>query len=507
MFGPSTDDATVDALMSGAIEVPLPAYFTIGTHPLPPRIAAKVEADEEICPNLHFLGKRSITKTSEGIRIVALGGILDENAVGGQSKEQHLPFHTADDAKALRGAHAADILLTAMWPAGVSRGSKVTLEPANRASVASTDDIANLCFALKPRYHFSSSPSPFFYEREPFVHLNETETDQPAVTRFISMAPCGNETKAKAMYAFALSKSDFSVPSGATRSPFGSREKKRPQPDDSFSRLDHSHHDDGRHGRHKRRRRSPPPGPDKCYFCLSNPNLSAHMCCSIGEDAYITTAKGPLTTPTTFSDQGISFPGHFIVIPLPHAPTIPSMGPVSEPAGEAARTYREMTRFRESIQAMISSKSSHKLGVVTWDISRDRNIHLMWQLLAIPADLIQKGVAEAAFRVEAENLQYPTFSSKDLSLEEQVSYGDFFRVWLWADNGEDRIKGTSLVMPLNADMRFDLQFGRRVMAKLLGLEKRIVWQDCEQTVDEETKDVEAFREAFKDWDFTLNEEG
>ena len=237
VFGPSTDDATIDALMSGTIEIPLPAYFTVGTHPLPPRIAAKVEADEEICPNLHFLGKRSITKTSEGIRIVALGGILDENVVGGQSKEQHLPFHTVDDAKALRGANAADILLTAMWPAGVSRGSKVTLESANQASVASTDDIANLCSALKPRYHISSSPSPFFYEREPFVHPNETDADQPAVTRFISMAPYGNETKAKAMYAFALNKSDSAVPSGATRSPFGSQEKKRPRPDDSHGRL------------------------------------------------------------------------------------------------------------------------------------------------------------------------------------------------------------------------------------------------------------------------------
>jgi hypothetical protein len=58
-------------------------------------------------------------------------------------------------------------------------------------------------------------------------------------------------------------------------------------------------------------------------------------------------------------------------------------------------------------------------------------------------------------------------------------------------------------MPLPTDQRFDLQFGRRVMAKLLGLEDRLIWQDCEQSVEEESKDVEAFRQAFKDWDFTL----
>ncbi|CAM1506875.1 Fc.00g065160.m01.CDS01 [Cosmosporella sp. VM-42] len=499
----SEDNDAVDALLSGALEVPLPTYFTIGNHPLPPRIAAKVEAEEEICENLHFLGKRSITKTSDGIRIVALGGQLDTNLVAGLSKEQHLPFHTEDDATSLRGANSADIVLTSMWPAGVWTGSKTALDPAQQASVGSTAPITELCAALKPRYHLASSPAAFFYEREPFVHPTEKESDVPAVTRFISMAPYGNDAKAKAMYAFTLNKADASIPPGATSSPFNPKAKKRVNNDDSYGRFGRDDHDGYHGGRHKKRRRDPPPGPDQCYFCLSNPNLSAHMCCSIGDDAYITTAKGPLTTSSTFAEQGLSFPAQFIIIPLPHAPTATSMGPVSDPAGETVRTYNEMSRFRESIQAMIATKSSQKLGVVTFEISRERNVHLIWQLLAIPAKLILDGLAEAAFKVEAENYKYPAFTTKELSLQQQATFGDFFRVWLWADNGEDKIKGKSLVMPIPTDMRFDLQFGRRVLAKLLGLEKRIVWQDCEQTVEEETKDVEAFREAFKPWDFTL----
>ncbi|PWI66645.1 hypothetical protein PCL_04783 [Purpureocillium lilacinum] len=506
VFSPGTDDDLISSLLSGALEVPLPTYFAIGTHALPPRIAAKVEADEEICPNLHFLGKRSITKTSEGIRIVSLGGLLDTNLVGGQSKEQHLPFHTEDDARALRGANTADILLTSMWPADVWRGSKVALEPTQQAAIQSTKSIADLCVALKPRYHISSSPGAFFYEREPFLHPASSSTDEIAATRFISMAPYGNDAKAKAMYAFALNKSDTAPPTGATRSPFAPAQAKREREDNGYSRFGHQ---DDHHGRRNKRRRAamPPPGPDQCYFCLSNPNISAHMCCSIGEDAYLTTAKGPLPTSKTFSEQGLDFPGHFIIIPLPHAPTIPSMGPTDEPDGEAVKTYKEMTRFRESLQAMIAARSSHKLGAVTWEISRDSNVHLHWQLVAVPADLIRKGVAEAAFRVEAENERYPALKSRDLALDEQAAYGDFFRVWLWADDGEDRIKGTSLVMPLPQDLRFNLQFGRRVLAKLLGLEARFTWQDCAQTEEEETRDVEAFRSAFKDWDFTLQEDG
>ncbi|KAF5977768.1 hypothetical protein FBULB1_6402 [Fusarium bulbicola] len=507
VFSATQDDDSVNALLDGTIEIPLPTYFTVGTRQLPPRIAAKAEAEEEICENLHFLGKRSITKTSDGVRIVALGGQLDANLIAGLSKEQHLPFHTADDAKSLRGANNADILLTSIWPASVWTGSQVALDPTNQASLVVSDNIAELCAALKPRYHLTASPEAFFYEREAFVHPTEKETDNTSVTRFISMASFGNDAKAKSLYAFSLNKGDASVPPGATASPFNPKTKKRAPKDDSYSRYGGDDNSRGHRGRRqKQHHRSPPPGPDRCYFCLSNPNLSAHMCCSIGDDAYISTAKGPLPTSSTFVEQGLNFPGHLIIIPLPHNPTIPSIGPVTDPAGEAAKTYNEMTRFREAIQAIIASKSSHKLGVVTWEISRERNVHLIWQLMPLSADLIRKGVAEAAFKVEAENQSLPAFTARELTLEQQAeSGGDFFRVWLWADDGEDRIKCKALVMPLPSDMRFDLQFGRRVLAKLLGLESRLVWKDCEQTVEEETKDVEAFRAAFKEWDFTLQE--
>jgi len=227
------------------------------------------------------------------------------------------------------------------------------------------------------------------------------------------------------------------------------------------------------------------------------------MCCCIGEDAYITVAKGPLPTSTTFAEQGLNFPGHLIIIPLPHTPLIPALGDVTDPSSEAVKTHKEMVHFRDSIQAMIAAKSSHKLGVVTWEISRARNIHIIWQLVPLPADLIRNGLAEAGFKVEAENQKLPAFTDKDLTLEQQADFGDYFRVWLWADDGADKIKGKSLVMPLSADQRFDLQFGRRVLAKLMNMEDRVIWQDCEQTLEEEEKDVEAFRDAFKEWDFTL----
>jgi hypothetical protein len=37
----------------------------------------------------------------------------------------------------------------------------------------------------------------------------------------------------------------------------------------------------------------------------------------------------------------------------------------------------------------------------------------------------------------------------------------------------------------------------------LQLEKRIQWRDCAQSEEEEKKDIEAFKAAFKEFDFTL----
>ncbi|KAI1078245.1 CwfJ C-terminus 1-domain-containing protein-like protein [Whalleya microplaca] len=500
LFAADEDDDTITRLLSGSIHVPLSTYFTAGTTPLPARVVELIEKGEDVCENLHFLGKRSVTKTSDGIRIVALGGALDKTIVGGQSKEQHLPFHTADDAKTLRGANTADILLTACWPSGVWTNSNATITPENQAAIASTDEIADLCATLKPRYHFSVSPTDFFYEREPFFHPpSSPDPDQTALTRFISLAPYGNTNKAKALYAFNLvpGESTSSIPQGSTASPFLSRThpRKRPAPDDGRFANGGDHHGGGRRTR-RRKDRSPPPGPDRCFFCLSNTDVDTHMICSIGEDSYVTTAKGPLPGPDTYSSIGLPFPGHQLIIPLPHEPTIRLMGE------DASKTYKEMARFKESLQAMVASKSNHKLGAITWEISRSSGIHVHWQFLPVPIDLIRKGLVEAGFKVEAENRQYPPFeeTSLDYGVDET---SDFFRLWIWSDDSDVNIQGKELVMRLDSSIRFDLQFGRRVAAKLLGLEDRLYWQDVVQSIADETHDVEKFKEAFKPWDFTL----
>ncbi|KAI0863833.1 CwfJ C-terminus 2-domain-containing protein-like protein [Xylaria cubensis] len=501
LFAAEQDDEILYKLLNGAIRIPLSTYFTVGTTPLPQTIVERIEKDEDICENLHYLGKRSTTKTSDGVRIVTLGGVLDSSIVGGQSKEQHLPFHTAGDAKALRGANNADILLTTSWPAAVTTNSSVAIAPETKDTILASEEIAELCAALKPRYHFSPSLSPFFYEREPFLHPADDESDKKAITRFISLAPFGNSSKAKALYAFNITpgESATSIPAGCTPSPFSSITRKRTAPNDDgqFNRFGNGRDQRGG-GRHKRRRQSPPPGPDRCFFCLSNVDVDTHMICCIGTEAYVTTAKGPLPSQDHFASSGLSFPCHQLIIPLSHEPTFQAMG------ADANNVFKDMTRFKEAMQAMVASQSKHKLGTVTWEISRQRGIHTHWQFMPVPFHLIRKGLVEAGFKVEAENQKYPTFEETNLgSAINEPS--DFFRVWIWSDDGETGIQGKELVMRLDDSFRFDLQFGRRVMAKLLGLEARLSWRDVVETAAEEIEDVNKFKAAFKPWDFSLEE--
>lgn len=507
LFGAEDDDSVTD-LLEGKIKVPVTSYFTVGTNPLPQRIIDKILKDEEICENLVYLGKRSTTKTIDGVKIVCLGGILDPTIVGGQSQEQHLPFHTADDVKALRGANSADILLTTMWPSLVWNGSKMVL-PFDPATIVTSDGVADLCATLKPRYHFSPSTE-FSYEREPFSHPpKDGATQEDTVfTRFVSLASYvkakKNTPTAKSVFAFQLQSSSNLTPRDCTVSPFLGRSnltRKRPPPDEGYSRFGNgnTHHD---HRPHKRGRRDPPPGPEQCFLCLASERASSDMVVSIGIDTYLATAKGPLPTATTFAQYGLDFPSHMLIVPQEHVPFVsaPLMAD-----GVGASTFAEMTRLRESMQAMVSTKSKQKLGAVTWEINKSPGIHAHWQFLPVPAELITKGLVEAGFRVEAENTGLPALVGRDFGISNEVD-GDYVRIWIWCEEDNDdggKIISKSLLMRFDENVRFDLQYPRKVMAKLMGLEQRTRWHDVIETEGQEKEDAEKFREAFKDWDFTL----
>ena len=181
---------------------------------------------------------------------------------------------------------------------------------------------------------------------------------------------------------------------------------------------------------------------------------------------------------------------------------------------------------------MIREKGKGELGSVTFEVSRSSGVHLHWQYLPVSKDLILRGLVEAAFKVEAENERYPLFRLGDIG-DGTSEKSDFFRVWIWSPDANSKVEngeiqaatndvsdgegagekngveenGTSngvekcLVLPIDMSFRFSLQFGRQVMAKLMGLDSRFDWRECAQDVEEEKQDAEAFKDLFKDFDF------
>ncbi|KAF2671033.1 hypothetical protein BT63DRAFT_432239 [Microthyrium microscopicum] len=492
----TNDDAeVVTKLVAGKIDIPLPTYFSLGHYSLPEKVAFKLEESAgELCPNLYFLGKRTTTKTSEGIKLVALGGASDLE-LSGVSKDQYSGSYSEDDAKSLKGANHADILITSEWPDGIRKGSKLDF-PAGQ-NLQYRPSVAELCTTLKPRYHFTTSPS-LFYEREPFFHLSEEESETFSITRFISLAAFGNSLKQRWIYAFTIdptAAAPLTIPTGTTTTPLSLATKKRaPTADQNSFRYsnDQGYSDSRPRKRHKHAKRGPP-APEECFFCLSNPDIATQLITSIGTDVYLTTAKGPLTTEASFPK--LEFPGHILIIPLIHTPTL---GLIQE-EGSRTTTAKEMHLYRSALNSMLKAKSPD-LASVTWEVSRANGVHIHWQWLPVPASLLQRGLVSAAFKVEAENQKYPKFDSHRAIDESEPD--DYFRVLVWDPaTGKD----SSLVLPLDESFRFDLQFGRRVLAKLLELDRRADWHDCGQSLEDEERDATRFKEAFKEFDFSLEE--
>ncbi|KAF7185770.1 hypothetical protein HII31_12872 [Pseudocercospora fuligena] len=493
-----TEKDQVTRLVKGEIEVPVPTYFALGNRPLPPAVIQKVMGDGgEVCPNLSILGRKVSIKTAAGLKIVAIGG--NHSQAQDEIMDEYAPVYTDKDIESAKEFKDADILITSEWPAGVVDGSNSQYAAQVPPGMQS---LGELVTALKPRYHFSTSTA--FFEREPFFH--NVPPPRP-ITRFLSFAAFGNEAKQKALYAFSLEPSappSDQLPAGTTASPFTLTQKKRKldSQEESFNSFRYSNGDtyqqqNGYDRRIKRHRRRDPvrKDPMACYFCISNNEEEAHMVADIGTEVYLTVAKGPLTTPQTF--PGLEMPCHMLIIPLQHAPTIKSFDPELREA-----THTEMKRYRTALHNMISAKSTRgesgeaQLGAVTWEISRGGGVHLHWQFLPVPVDMVKKRLVEAAFFAEAENRKYPKFLKEGDSEFEEAREGHYFRAMIWSEGYE-----TEILLPLNEEFSFDLQFARRVLGKLLGLESRSHWKDVVQNKEDEMTDKNTFEAAFAEFKY------
>jgi Protein similar to CwfJ C-terminus 1/Protein similar to CwfJ C-terminus 2 len=521
LFGDVDSKGDLTLLLDGSLIVPLPIYFTVGDSALPAEVIARIESNvtNEVCPNLIYLGRKGTMKTTEGIRIVALGGrLVQSEASITKAIEKYDPLYQEADARGLYGAHTADILITNQWPAHIVNGSQ-SLPEILRTDQGS-QSIAGLCSKLRPRYHFSSSPAAS-WDREPFRHPVEYGSQEvEPITRFRSLAGLAAGSAKDWMSAFNLDPNGPPPPApNATPSPFTSslvsRKRQMGSDNEPFARFSNGNGQAYSGRPPKRSRESRVSVPDECFMCVNKDDFQAHMLVSIGNESIITVPKGPLPLPKTFPD--LSSSGHALIIPTYHAGDDLKNGP--RPQQEVDVEFAEMTNFRKSLCKMLQSKAQGRLGAVCWEANRTGVRHLHWQFMAAPYDLIKKGLVEAGFRAYRENNEYPPFQSCD-SDSRLEDVADYFRLWIWTPHitdsdpvkavdevksaGGDSGSEKSMFFPIPVDQKFNLQFGREVMAKLLKLDARINWRDAEQPQMVEEQEALALRADFAKFDFAMN---
>lgn len=535
LFAQDGPDDELQALLSGQIIVPLLTYFTVGNYPLPKLVQDKLEASEDdaICPNLYYLGRKGTLTTAEKVKVVFLGGRQVENEESlTQSIGKYDPLFLENEARALQGANSAHILLTNTWPARVENGSSIPLlDKAN--SKQSCISTANLCATLKPRYHFAPSATTC-WKREPFLWpIDYSENTETQVTRFEAL---GDVTLKPSEWvsAFTLDVTQPASAEGAQRAaPFSpsTKRKRKPLDQDTYPnrRFDNSNARQ-RGGKGGKRQRY---DPNDCFMCLGKPTFEADMVVSIAEESFVTSLRGPLPMSSTFPQ--LKSTGNLMIIPMYHAADETSHG--RRARSEIASEFAEMTRYRHAFQHMLLARAKGDLGAVCWEVNRTGIRHFHWQWLACPQELIGKGIVEAAFKVASEQNQHEKFQSCDPDQLLPERQSDYFRVWIWsavqkddmASEGVDMAKTASpleqadlvssgvdeqsrtpvqtrevsIYFDLPQEQRFNIQFGRTVMAGLLKLENRADWRSVSAEVGSEARDAEAWKEDLGDYDFAM----
>ena len=175
-------------------------------------------------------------------------------------------------------------------------------------------------------------------------------------------------------------------------------------------------------------------------------------------------------------------------------------------------------------------------GTVCFEVSRGtKGMHAHWQVIPVSTEKLASVVGRFQLTARQEGLgEFVERSGKELLCSEDSRGDSYFRVWvspgdtgdrhtltasgssstgtqeIKSENegqgkGEVEVEDKWLCLPLMMDQYFDLQFGRRVLAGVIGGEsaERVNWKHCKQSVDEEKQDAEAFKSAFQPWDFTL----
>lgn len=367
-----------------------------------------------------------------------------------------------------------DILISEKWSTAIS-------DELNDITDGS-DVIDEVTKLVQPKYTFSGSKKDDFVEFGPFSWDGYNR-----LSRFINVAELGLARWAYAMSLSTDSDEPLNNKTVLVNNPYTSRKRNLKDLDEPVTNSEDS--------KSKKVKRILP---ENCNFCFVNPSIEDHLIVSIGKHAYVTVAKGPLSVPK----GDMPFAGHVLLIPVEHIPKS-NMNVEKDTA-----MLKEMHDYEESIVNMNFRKFD--MCTVVFEINSDRSVHFHKQIVPIPKYLILKFLTSLDRQVHFNNDKV----SKNTKLEfkEYDSAEDAEFLTMRNDPKSNYIQFTVYEIPnkpakvytaqFEANDRIDLQFGRRVLAFLLRLPKRIKWDSpaCVQTQEQEIKETKAFQKSYKEFD-------
>ncbi|KAB0804662.1 hypothetical protein PPYR_01632 [Photinus pyralis] len=439
------------------------------------------EDGSELCPNVHYLGKRGVYTNSTGIKVAYMSGISSDGQVGGNEYT-----YTLEDAVFLKNlckrgsSRGVDILVTSQWPNEVMR-----YDSTNKIKVGlnmHTNVAAWLALQLKPRYHLSGLEGQF-YERAPFRNPVGNDSSLEIATRFLGLARVGNANKEKWIYAVSLTPIDkmsikdlMQRTTDETQCPFNLVElenilfKNKRKPEENIQYFYDTNSPEPEQVKHKKRQKIEF-DQSKCWFCLASPSVEKHLVVAVGNSVYLAVAKGGLV------DQ------HLLICPVEH-----HQSSIALPDSVVV----EVDKFKDALRSMYILKQMEPVFF-------ERNYKTShMQIQAVPIPLAAQKELKDIFRDEAEGHGFvleelESHNRLDQVLAKGVPY---FCVEL--------PNKTILYTKIQSSMNFPINFGRQVLASgpILNLPDKIDWKECVVKKEIEEKLVASLRKAFKPFDFT-----
>ena len=212
---------------------------------------------------------------------------------------------------------------------------------------------------------------------------------------------------------------------------------------------------------------------ENCWFCLSNPSASVWLVVSVAQEIYLTLDKAPM------------HPQHCLLIPVEHYPSTLSLSP---------NARSEVMSYIGAVRKFYQSQGLEMVGFERFmRLRRMGGNHCHINLVPI-----SKAAAESARGTFEEMAKQDGFTLDHLekgtpeSLSDALGDSEYFAAYL--------PDSSMLVTKIQREPRHPMDYGRRVLAQLLGCPDKANPKECQLSQDEEENLANEFKAGFKDFD-------